>query len=494
MPLLIALMLMRSPIGGVLSQTIDHSLALQYFHEIRALSDADGGKLWGKPLYGPTFFVDRSSRTVVANQAGETGELIKEGDVFAGLLPRNIPIANTSVEWAGLRWTMVIWPPGGDQYERDALLAHELYHRLQPQLGLIPKELPNVHLDTLEGRYWLQLERRALGSALQAKGNRLRRAAADALLFRARRREVFPDAAQAEDSLEMNEGLAEYTGVRLSGLSPEKTRERASKRLLNAARQPSFVRSFAYDTGPGYGLLLDIVVPRWNRSLNQADSLSLILQAALKVKLGSNLSTKAGRRSAAYRGTELRIAEEARERDRISRIANYRRLLVDGPVLEAALVNLNFSFNPDTVVPLEGAGTVYPTLTASDVWGVAEANNGALISSDFKRLYLPLPIPANEETVSGEGWTLKLKPGWKVVPGKRNGDLLLAKSPKGFKAAGWNVDQSNTWSVLRIVTAQRLIEEANHPLLKPFRISFHCHNVVCAGNRPELPWPSRRLH
>jgi hypothetical protein len=76
---------------------------------------------------------------------------------------------------------------------------------------------------------------------------------------------------------------------------------------------------------------------------------------------------------------------------------------------------------------LQGAGTVYPTLSAADLWGTADAKKGALITPDFKRLYLPLPNPAAGESISGEGWTLSLKPGWKIIPGKRKGDLMLVK-------------------------------------------------------------------
>ena len=42
------------------------------------------------------------------------------------------------------------------------LLIHELFHRIQPQLGLLVPDLPSDHLDTLEGRYWMQLEWKAL--------------------------------------------------------------------------------------------------------------------------------------------------------------------------------------------------------------------------------------------------------------------------------------------------------------------------------------------
>ena len=106
-------------------------------------------------------------------------------------------------------------------------------------------------------------------------------------------------------------------------------------------------------------------------------------------------------------------------------MARYRALLIDGPVLELPLQSINFSFDPNSLVPLERAGTLYPTLTASDWWGSVQATTGALISPDFKRLTLPKPDPAN--LMTGQGWTLTLKPGWTIVPCKRLGDYIAVK-------------------------------------------------------------------
>jgi hypothetical protein len=54
---------------------------------------------------------------------------------------------------------------------------------------------------------------RALAEALSHDGDGRRAAIRDALDFRARRRALFPGAAEEEDALERNEGMAEYTGL-----------------------------------------------------------------------------------------------------------------------------------------------------------------------------------------------------------------------------------------------------------------------------------------
>ena len=45
-------------------------------------------------------------------------------------------------------------------------MLHELFHRIQPDLGLMTISGNNAHLDTVEGRVWLRLEWRALARAL----------------------------------------------------------------------------------------------------------------------------------------------------------------------------------------------------------------------------------------------------------------------------------------------------------------------------------------
>src|SRR5207302_4350398 len=127
------------------------------------------------------------------------------------------------------------------------------------------------HLDTLEGRYWLQLEWRALRAALLREGDDRRTAIEDALRFRGYRRSLFKEAATEERALEMHEGLAEYTGVKLCGLTD-------AEQVLYAAglleRRPSeystFVRSFAYVSGPAYGLLLDSASKNWRKEIGRA--------------------------------------------------------------------------------------------------------------------------------------------------------------------------------------------------------------------------------
>ena len=138
-------------------RAIDPSLANQYFQEARAVSEKDSGQLWGVPIYGPMMFADPNTRFVVANQADANGLLRKEGAVFVGTLPEDVGIANTATKWAGVTWTMVMWPLPSERQRRVRLMAHELFHRIQDSLKLPGANPTNRHLESRDGRIWLRM-------------------------------------------------------------------------------------------------------------------------------------------------------------------------------------------------------------------------------------------------------------------------------------------------------------------------------------------------
>ena len=413
--------------------SIDTNLAHRYFQEARAICERDKGNLWGVQLCGPLLFVDPRTRDLVANQKDKMGLLTQKGEVFTGRLPDEENCANTAAVWAGVKWTMILWPLPEDEDDRAGLMLHESFHRIQDEIGLPASNPSNDHLDSLEGRIWLQMEWRALREALW-KSDRVarRRAIEDALIFRAYRRRLFPRADALERALEMNEGLAEYTGLRLSAEAFEKLAERACASLEQARRRPTFVRSFAYVSGPAYGILLDASGTYWRKGLKPQNDLGELLRKAHAIKLPALLEAAAEKRAKDYGGDGLRLAEAERDKARRERIAGYRARLVDGPVLLMPLTDkVNYSFNPNNLVPLDELGTVYPTLRVTDVWGILEVSGGALMASEGSRvakIYVPAPGDVAARSLKGDGWTLELNTGWAVTAGPRKGDFVLKKA------------------------------------------------------------------
>ena len=95
-------------------------------------------------------------------------------------------------------------------------------------------------------------------------------------------------------------------------------------------------------------------------------------------------------------------------------------------MLVVPLRKMQISFDPREVQPLEGLGTVYPSLRISDVWGILTVSKGALVSSDFTKVQLVAPKDPHSLPLTGDGWKLELKEGWKLEPGKRQGDYVLS--------------------------------------------------------------------
>jgi hypothetical protein len=415
------------------SSGIDAALASQYFREAQSLSQRDQGKLWKIEIYGPMLFVDGETRSIAANQADPEGKLTQQGDVFIGTLPKDIGVANTAMEWAGVKWTMMIWPLPEDKQDRARLMMHESFHRIQDKLKLPMSNPANRHLDSQDGRIWLQMEWRALTIALMEREVSRRKAIEDALVFRRYRQSLFPGAAAEERALEFNEGLAEYTGVRLSTRSDAEAAALAVSGLRNARDRPSFVRSFAYVSGPAYGELLDESKISWRQQIRVEDDFGSLLERVMVLKLPPATRMEVMKRSTAYDGDALIAAETQREALHQQKLNQYRARFFENPVLILPVTNkFRFSFDPNNLMPLDESATVYPTLWVSDSWGVLDCSQGALLLRENGRvaeIRIPLPKDVDSLPLRGEGWTLELSVGWKMEPGPRKGDLRLSRVP-----------------------------------------------------------------
>jgi len=376
-------------------------------------------------------FVDPRTGNVVTNQADLQHKLVPQDGVFVGTLPREINPANTATDWAGVHWTMVMWPVSELRQPRERLLLHECFHRIQEKLGLPARDAVNAHLDTLNGRIWIQMEWRALERALRQTGPARKAAIADALLFRAYRRSLFPDSANDENALEVNEGLSEYTGVKLSSADLAEMVVRADLILRQARNNPTFARSFAYVSGPAYGALLDLSGRPWRVGLNPSADLGVLLQQRYGIIVRA--SEAAARVALSrYEGEEIVTIETQQDQRRRQQIADARKKFLDAPVLILSLgADVNYSYDPNNVFGIDASNTVYPTMRLVDAWGVLTVSNGAWLERDatghMVRARVPAPSDLSARPLTGEGWTLELANGWEVVPSDRTGDVTVRK-------------------------------------------------------------------
>ena len=391
---------------------VQPQLAQRYFEEATKLCERDAGRLWGVSLCGPMVIFDPTTGTRATSQPEPEGPP-----------PRFSGFADGPVSWGGLRW--FAWPlymlPEKDADVRQQIMLHGLFHRIQPELGFTPSDGFNEHLDTLEGRFWMQLEWRALRRAVESSGSDRAEAIADALAFRRERRRLFPSAADNERRDEIREGLASYTGVAAWANSPADAHRAAASAL--AGGEWSFVGQFEAASGPAYGVLLDDLMPEWRRQLRGASDLGDLLASATSRPPTADVAAAAAR----YDGTTLRAAEEARDRAQQVRVAELRRRFVDGPVLTMPAGGSGTSDTRGSV-GIPGVGTVlFNNFTLSAQWGRLNADSGVLRAADGRTLVVPVTRPLEGTTLQGDGWIATLNSGWVVRPAARPGSFTIVR-------------------------------------------------------------------
>lgn len=395
---------------------VDQQRAHEYFKDVQALCERDGGRLWGVSVCAPMVIADVRTQTFATSQpAPDTPR------------PRQVGYVNAPVQWGGTTWGAYMWDDvstGTPRHRREVML-HELFHGVQPQLGLVVQFDASEHLDAAEARYWLRLEWRALARALRESGKGRAEAVRDALAFRQARRTLYPAGVEGERAQEITEGLAAYTGTVLAAQSRTDAIAGALGLLDGAEAAGSLMRTFAYISGPAYGLLLDAASPGWRRRVRGGDDLATLLMGALGVRPAGDAEMSAAR----YGAAEIRAAEQQREQQRQERLAELRRRFVDGPVL---MIQGGASGSSDSrgaeVIP--GVGTVFfHAFRAAGRWGTLEADSGVLVASDGVTRWVPAPVRRDDGTFSGAGWTFKAAPGWTVREGPRRGDFEVVSQP-----------------------------------------------------------------
>ncbi len=399
-----------------------------YFEELKKITGAQQA-LWGKDLYAPILLVHPQSREVFANLADAAGILQPAGKIFRGQLPASVNIANTSLDWGGERWAMLMLPLPLSRAARIHLFCHELFHRAQPALGFQAYNPDNNHLNQKDGRIYLRLELEALKKAIVAHNKQDRQPhLRAALLFRQLRQQKFPGADSTENRLELNEGICEFTGLMMSGREPVETRTYLLQRIDRFIASPSYVRSFAYETTPVYGWLLQEEQPYWNRQIHTQTKLDSLFQKGFGISINpATLEREAWQASIHYKGETVAKEEEEREEARLRVLAAYQQQFIDSAHLTLPLIKMNMSFDYTLMVPLEPHGTVYPSIRITDEWGILEASEGALISQNWDKATVSQPLEIKGNQVSGRGWTLELKAPYRISRNVVDGNYALEK-------------------------------------------------------------------
>ena len=321
---------------------------------------------------------------------------------------------------------MILLPLPKGHIGRRNLLIHESFHRIQPAIGFVDlEEANNEHLNTGEGRILLKLELEALKDALVNQSEKgQKRHLQNAFFFR-KERQKSATIGEAENSLELNEGLAEYSGLMLNGSAREEKADHLLKSIDELYKNPSFVRSFAYYTVPMYGFILSENDPDWHNAVSGKTNLTdyFIRSFDIEVPEVDHFSEIAELNN--YNFRDIQKEEQKREQIRFEKLSEYKERFLKESSLVLPLINMDLTFDPRELFPIEDYGTVYPPLRITDEWGSLTVENGALLSNDWSKVTVSEPITIDGSVIKGEDWELRLKENYALV--KENGIYRLSQ-------------------------------------------------------------------
>lgn len=406
-------------------------IILTYFNDVK-LATKKSKKLWDKDLYGPVLLVYSKTRQVFANYPDSIGLLKKDGRIYSGYLPNEINIANYVIHWSGRDWSMIMMNSlSSKKDERVNLFAHELFHRVQPALGFTFIDATNTYLDEKDARIYLRLEFEALKAALMTKNEKeIKKNIADALIFRKYRHLLYPDADTTENWLELNEGIAEYTGLIIDGRNKEDVIVKLTQKIDGLMiGNNSFVRSFPYRTIPIYGYLLHSFDKYWNKKINRYTNLTDFFIKAFKIQIPVLAAPMVETIAASYNRGTITTQENEREERINKQIAEYKKKLIELPHLEIQCENMSMTANNSMLMPLKNLGIIYPSfLRIFDNWGILEVESGGVLMTPGRtKINLPAPEKIEGNIIKGSNWVLKLNEGYTVVKDENSGNYKLIK-------------------------------------------------------------------
>jgi hypothetical protein len=379
--------------------------------DIQAITEKDDGKFWNIKYTTPLLFVNPENRQAVAFDVGK--------EPYEVLLDETVPISNTSSNWNGKMWAMIQTPLPKQSFECEKLILHEMFHVLQPSLNFDSLfEVTCEHLEQKDARILLRLELQALLKALQQSNNKdsLYYHLINAFSFRNSRYIMYPEAKENENKIELNEGMAEYTALMMT--------QRYSNNKLNANKlityfnnrissfeKKNFIRSFAYETIPLYGYLIQMDIPDWHQKVTKKTNLTDYFMQIMGIHFREDWENVAPQYGYKYIMTE--------ENDRFEQMVAVKNAITEKFLcvnhVEIPLFQYNMSFNPNEIMIIESVGETYINTVFMDIWGKLETHKGLLLDKEHGKVFLSPIIKTENSIIFGDGWELRLNDDWIIA-------------------------------------------------------------------------------
>jgi hypothetical protein len=397
------------------------TLVREYFDEIYALFDGDGGELWGVPLHAPFLFFDPLTRGVVTNRGDYYGVLSPvAGGLYVGLLPQGImgDTADFHEEFGGVRWVglnlMAVQPR--EDLRLGWFARNAFRHHWEELFG--ETDFIEGSVNELEARISIRLEIAALLRAVNTTDDDVRLVSiTHALSFRADRRAAFPYMAELENSREIVGGLPWYTEWTLA------TQDRRHFVTNINWLAPQVQESIAIGapssilTGLVYAFLLDDFGIAWRENPSGITDLGRLLEEALDISVRDVADIDIRR----YGFTVI----EREEREWAESVTTIEQTLTEQteahPILKFYLEdfeNPHLSSMDGSVSRIDGVGVVVlGDVYFSGSFGTLEMPYGIMVYSPENYVFV---IAENKQTdgnrITAEAWTLYLNDGYGIMP------------------------------------------------------------------------------
>jgi len=417
-----ALLLLLSCKGKQPESYFTPEKAIRYFKKIEDACNRDNGKLWGKNLYGPVIFIDRTTRRVTANFPDNEGLLKEKDGVYSGTYPKELIINNGAVKYGGTLFGMAPLPAEEDEYRILNRAVHGLFHRYQEMAGFASSGYLTMNMDEKNARVWIKLEWKALRKALNSQGEEQELAIRDALVFRGANHEFYQKYIKDEIKFENYEGLATFTYTLLSTITPEEFNQRLMENLDRIYSMQSYSRSYGSIHGALYATLLYRKGFDFTTIRSEDVDLGELVRKAYNIQLPAVCRDVAGSLALNYDLETIRTEEAKRESDIRERIHRMTSTFTEKPVVFLELESPYFDFELEDIHAMDTLGTLYSKLRVSDNWGkLTVEEGGCLVSNNFKFLRITAKgYKADKNKFEGEGWVLLLNNDWELVPVNQN--------------------------------------------------------------------------
>jgi hypothetical protein len=396
--------------------------ALRYFRSIEEICNHDNGKLWGKNLYGPLMFIDRTSRRIIANQPDKYGLLKEKEGVYTGIYPKEFIINFAPVIFGGTLFAMTPLPNVEDDYRIKTGAIHGLFHRFRETSGFVSASYNTNNMDEKEARLWIKLEWKALRKALGPEGGNPQLAIRDALVFRGSNRELYQKYTNDENRFETYEGLATFTYTLLCTSSSMEYKTRLFENLDRIYSMQSYARSYGFIHGALYASLLNAKGFDFKNINTDVFDLGAAVKELYNIELPAICRDVAGSLAVSYDIEAINKEEGKRLSDIRESLHKQISTFTEEPIVLLELESPYFDFEPEDIHSLDTLGTLYSSMRVSDNWGKLTVDKvGCLISNNFRYLRISARgFNEDKNRISGEGWHLIMNNEWILVPVEQN--------------------------------------------------------------------------